>query len=59
MMIGVTTLKLFALVAKDLSILPTPQASDVQPYRTLFHALHADPDFCLIAFQTHFSPHVP
>ncbi|KAH8172512.1 acetyltransferase (GNAT) domain-containing protein [Sarocladium implicatum] len=46
----------FALLAEDLFILPTPQALDVQPYRTLFRDLHADPDFCQVAFGPHFSP---
>lgn len=46
----------FALLTHDLVFLPSPSAANVQPYRTLFRKLHADPSFCQIAFGEGFQP---
>lgn len=45
---------LFALVTPRLIIIPTPIAVASKSYRALYSGLHADPDFCQIAFGEHF-----
>lgn len=46
----------FALITRDLILLPTPWAAEVVGYRTLFRKLHADPVFCRTAFGPEFDP---
>ncbi|KAJ6444331.1 GCN5-related N-acetyltransferase (GNAT) domain-containingprotein [Purpureocillium lavendulum] len=46
----------FALVAEGLVFLPTPSVAHLRPYRTLFRKLHADEEFCRIAFGAPWKP---
>ncbi|KAJ5693279.1 hypothetical protein N7462_002702 [Penicillium macrosclerotiorum] len=44
----------FVLLTSRLIILPTPHAVSLDTYRTLYASLHADTNFCQVAFGHHF-----
>ncbi|KAL4880334.1 GNAT domain-containing protein [Aspergillus karnatakaensis] len=44
----------FALLSSTLILLPTPIAIDIQAYRKMYSGVHANPDFCTMAFGPHF-----
>lgn len=44
----------FAILTSRLVLLPTPVAISSNSYRALYAKLHADADFCRIAFGSHF-----
>lgn len=46
----------FAILTTRLVLVPTPVAVSSKSYRALYARLHADPEFCRIAFANHFQP---
>ncbi|KAJ5718406.1 hypothetical protein N7488_004052 [Penicillium malachiteum] len=46
----------FVISTPRLIIIPTPQAISSSSYRKLYASLHADKDFCNMAFGVHFPP---